>query len=253
MTSRIAVTMIAAAMWHLGAVTVSGQQQPPIRQVGRLERVTHVSLAIALNAIPLSDGRVLVNDPRGRRLLLFDSTLANPHVVADTTSATANAYGRQGGTLIRYHGDTAMFIDVSSLSMLVIGLTGAIVRVIAVPHRDEAQQLLGVAFGLPGFDARRRLVYHNAGGLEGNLVLCCVEHPGHFPLSEVKNGVRDVPKPDSGLLVAVDLANRATDTLARIRGIGPEAGFSCRRSGVRHLHRASGEYLDLTARQCRDS
>jgi len=118
-----------------------------------------------------------------------------------------------------------MFIDVSSLSMLVIGPTGTIARVMAVPHPDEAQQLLGDAFGLPGFDAPGRLVYHAANGMEGNLVACCVEHPGHFPLSEVKNGFRDVPKPDSGLLVAVDLANRATDTLARIKVSVQKQGF----------------------------
>ncbi len=208
----IAIATVAAA-----ALRAIGAQQMPIRQIGRLEHVSTESLASALNAISLADGRVLVNDVRGRRVLLLDSTLSHASVVADTTSATANAYGRQGGTLIRYRADSSLFIDVSSLSMLVIAPNGAVARVMSVPHPDEAQQLIGEAFGVPGFDARGRLVYHASAGFQGNLILCCVEHPGHFDRSKFTHGVLDVPKPDSALLVAVDLAARTTDTLARIR------------------------------------
>ena len=67
-----------------------------------------------------------------RRVLLFDSTLTHGLLVADSTAATSNAYGRQAGALIRYRGDTALFISPASLSMLVIGPAGTIVRIMAI-------------------------------------------------------------------------------------------------------------------------
>src|SRR5205809_1009177 len=63
---------------------------------------------------------VLVNDVQTRRLLMFDSTLTHVTVVADTTSATANAYSGRMGGLIAYRGDSSLFVDPQSMSMLVI-------------------------------------------------------------------------------------------------------------------------------------
>ena len=41
-----------------------------------------------------------MNDNLGRKVSLYDKSLANPLVVADTTSATANAYSSRAGGLI---------------------------------------------------------------------------------------------------------------------------------------------------------
>jgi len=193
----------------------AGAQRPAVRQLGRLEHATHDSLASAANALQLPGGRVLVNDITGRRLLLFDSTLAHPIVVADTTGATSNAYGRDAGTLVRYRGDTSIFVDIASLSMLVIDPSGKIVRVKAVPNPDEAQFLIGSVFGLPGFDAAGRLIYHGPAGMEGTFILCCVERPAR--MGDGSQRSRPVPKPDSGFLVRVDLETRASDTLTAIK------------------------------------
>ncbi|HEY5062456.1 MAG TPA: hypothetical protein VII52_13025 [Gemmatimonadaceae bacterium] len=190
------------------------QKPPAVRQIGPLERATTDSLASAATAVPMPDGRVFVNDIKGRRLLLLDSTLAHPIVVADTTGATGQAYGRQAGTLIRYRADTALFIDIASLSMLVIGPSGNIVRVLAIPRPDDAQHLIGSVFGLPGYDARGRLIYHAAAGMEGTFILCCV---GTSRIGDGTERTRQVPKPDSAFLVAVDPATRAPDTVATIR------------------------------------
>jgi hypothetical protein len=202
----IAVVLVAARL---------AAQGPPVRQIGRLERVTTEPLASVANAIQLPGGRVLANDITARRLLLFDSALASAIVIADTTSATSGAYGRQAGTLVRYRGDTSIFIDIAGLSMLVIDPGGKIVRVKAVPNPDYAQQLIGSVFGLPGFDAQGRLIYHAPAGFEGTFMLCCVEHPGR--IGDGSQRSRPVPKPDSGLLVRVDLGTRAADTLTSIK------------------------------------
>jgi hypothetical protein len=68
----------------------------------------------------LPDGRVFVNDNNNRRVLLFDPALKTFTVVADSTAATATAFSGRIGGLITYRGDSTIFADPSSLSMLVI-------------------------------------------------------------------------------------------------------------------------------------
>src|SRR6201995_4002648 len=112
----------AAAIVGFATLGLGAQSPPPIRQIGKLERVSSDSLALlsARSAISLPGGRVMFDDLRGRRILLLDSTLAHATVVADTTSATANAYGMNFATLVRFHGDSALLIVPSTLSMFVI-------------------------------------------------------------------------------------------------------------------------------------
>ena len=139
--SRSAETAAAAAAWS---------RRPHIRPIHLPARRRHV---------PMPDGRVLVNDITARRVLLFDSTLTKASIVADTTGATANAYGTRAGTLIAYRGDSALYIDIGSLSMLVIGPTRkdrahhgrSAARRSAISHRKRlrhARVRCGGAFGI---------------------------------------------------------------------------------------------------------
>jgi hypothetical protein len=216
-------TMITGVAFVLASTSLGAQQPPAIRPLGKIERVSTDSLASAAAALPMPGGHVLVNDITSRRVLLFDSALAHSRVIADTTSASGNAYGRQAGTLIRYRGDTALFIDPSSLSMLVLGPTGTIVRVMAIPRANDAQYLIGSVFGTPGFDARGRLAYFGSGGLRGTFIMCCVgtSRRGDFvmmggdPRSEASS--QRVPKPDSAFVVRVDLESRVLDTAVAFR------------------------------------
>jgi hypothetical protein len=206
--------------------TVAIAQMPPaIRALGPIERVSTDSLGSVATAVPLRDGRVLVNDVKARRVILFDTTLAHATIVADTTGATANAYGERPGTLIRFQTDSALFIDPSSLSMLVIGPTGAIARVMAVPRPQDVQRF-GLQFGTPGFDSRGRLVNYTSARLEGMFLQCCLG-TAQMELKDSSStstpGPKQylVPKPDSGLLVRVDLSTRSVDTAAFIRIANP--------------------------------
>ena len=101
---------------------------------------------------------MLVNDPGSRRVLLLDSLLKVVRVVADSTTSTANTYGTRPGALIAYLGDSTLFVDPSSLSVLMLDADGNIVRVMAAPRPKDINYLLGGPFGNPGIDARRRLV-----------------------------------------------------------------------------------------------
>jgi hypothetical protein len=143
-----------AALMMTASVRGSAQQLPAIRQVGTLERVSADSLALSSvrSAIGLPGGRVMFDDLRARHILLLDSTLAHAAVVADTTSATANAYGMSFASLIHYRGDSALLIVPSTLSVFVIAPTGSIGRTMAIPRPSDAKLLYG-GWVEPGLDA----------------------------------------------------------------------------------------------------
>src|SRR5689334_19055231 len=94
------------------ATTVAGaQQQPAIRQLGPVVAKSTIFASPRLTVRALPGGRLLVNDLAGRKVVMLDSTLANVSVVADTTSATANAFSGRMGGLIAYRGDSSLFVD----------------------------------------------------------------------------------------------------------------------------------------------
>ena len=149
--------LLFAAM--LSATPALSQTLPPVRPIGAtVARSTEV-LGSASTAIALPGGKVLVNDILKRRVLMLDSTLTQVTVVADSTSSTANAYGNRAGGLLAYRGDSALFVDPASMSMLVIDTEGKIKRVMSAPRPQDVGFLIGGPNGFPGFDAKGRLVY----------------------------------------------------------------------------------------------
>ncbi len=149
--------LLFAAM--LCATPALSQTLPPVRPIGATVARSIEAMGSVSTAIALPGGKVLVNDILKRRVLLFDSTLAQVTVVADSTSSTANAYGNRAGGLLAYRGDSALFVDPASMSMLVINTEGKITRVMSAPRPQDVQFLIGGPNGFPGFDAKGRLVY----------------------------------------------------------------------------------------------
>jgi hypothetical protein len=151
----------------------------------------------------LSNGGVLVNDIVGRRVLLFDSALKLVAVVADTTSATANAYGTRPGGLISFRGDSTLFVDPASLSMLLIDPSGKVARVMSAPRAQDIGFLIGGPFGAPGFDPSGKLVYRAPPNFQG------------LARGPAANGSPPLPQPpESAAIVRFDLASRKLDTAA---------------------------------------
>ena len=217
MTRRLALTLgfsLAASAAAAGAQ----QAMPPVHPIGPIEHVTTTPMKAVSAVRELPGGRVLVNDVVDHRVLLFDSTLANPTAVADSTSSTANAYGNMPGGLIPYRGDSTLFIDPASLSMLVLDGAGKIARVMSVPHPNEAIFLIGGPFGTSGFDPAGRLVYR------GNTLRMTARAAGKGDQDEM------LPQfPDSAPIVRVTLATRAEDTVAFFKI--PPTKMSVRRTG----------------------
>src|SRR5688572_3876325 len=73
----IAVSAAMASAQSTAAPERTGLQLPPIRPLGAVKATAKETFTILTQLRPLSDGRVLVNDPIGRRVLLYDEGLAN--------------------------------------------------------------------------------------------------------------------------------------------------------------------------------
>ena len=184
----------------------AGLQLPPIRQLGAVTATAKETFTMVTNLRPLSDGRVLVNDPMGRRVLLYDAGLANFTVVADSTSATSNAYGGRIAGLIPYKADSTLFVDPQSLSMLVLDPTGKVARVMSVPNAQDAMAFAGM-MGNSGFDGTGRLVYRGSPRFQMRA-----------PMRAADGAPPQIPEmPDSAPIFRIDLATRQIDTLAYIK------------------------------------
>jgi len=202
---RAVLSCLAMLACPGGAALAQQPVPPPVRPLGPITHVAAESLASVATAVPVSGGRVYVNDITGRRLLLFDPDLARATVVADS-AGSAEAYGTAPGTLLPYRGDSALFISPSALSMLVLTREGAVARVMATPPSGRGPGLMGLIgsiFGTPGFDARGRLAYF----LPVNLIIERSPATGQMRLEP----------PDSALVVRFDFASRTLDTAAAIR------------------------------------
>ncbi len=197
---------------------------PPIRRISTASAVSKEPIGSILAVRELADGRVLVNDGASRRLLLMDSLLVTERVVLDSMSELANTYGNRSGALIAHRGDSSLFIDQSSLSILVIDPAGNIARVRSVPRAQDVGSYGSntSSEGASGTDARGRLVYF-------------IDAEPARPTKAPPRGVPWFPvDPDSGFIVALDLESRKRDTLGVIRTpkeeftvrLNPNGGFN---------------------------
>jgi hypothetical protein len=203
----IGTILLGAAISPLAHAQQSSR--PPLRPLGpALATSDPMGAVAAVQALP--GGRLLVNDPLERRVVLLDSSLKQLAVVADTTPATKNAYGARNGGLIPFRGDSALFVDPNSLSMLVIDPAGKIARIMAAPRANDVFFLLGGPMGNPGFDAKGRLVYRSM-GFGDRRVAPAPGQPFTPPAL-----------PDSVPIVRYDLTARKLDTAAFVKVYAPK-------------------------------
>jgi hypothetical protein len=201
---------LSAGLLFTSAIAAGAQQRPPIRQLGATNGRTTEIFRNVTAIRPLSDGRVLVNDVGGRRLLLFNPQLSAFTVVADSTSATANAYGSTTGGLIAYRGDSSLFVDPQSISMLVVDPAGKVGRVMSLPRAQDAI-MLASPIGNAVLDSHGRLIYRASPSFQSRSVASAPRSttgPGGFPVPDI---------PDSAAILRIDLATRKLDTLGYIK------------------------------------
>lgn len=188
------------------ASVAGAQQQPPIRQLPAIAAKSTVQWnnIIGLRALP--GGRVLVDDVVGRKVVLLDSTLSTVTIVADTTPATSTAYSGRIASIVAYRGDSTLFIDPQSMSMVVVDPNGKMTRVMALPRAEDAGMLGGAIGSSAGLDAKGRLVYRA---------------PFRFTRGgppPTNGGLPQMPTPpESAAVVRVDLTTRQLDTVGIIK------------------------------------
>jgi hypothetical protein len=192
---------------------LSAQQAPAVRLLAAPDASTKPVIGMAAAVRQLPNGGVLVNDIVKRQLVLFDNSLANATIVADSVSGGANSYGVRPGGIIPYLGDSTLFVDPAGLSMFVIGPTGAIARVASVPRSQDANTIGNNMGGLPGLDAKGRIVY-SAGA--GPMRIMGMQRPNN---GAAQTGLPfQMPDPpDTGALVRIDPSSRKLDTASFIK------------------------------------
>lgn len=181
-------------------------QQPPVRPLGPVTHVSAAGLLASVSAVRrLSDGAVIVNDIAGRQLLLLDADLNVKSVIADSTPRTSGSYTGRAAGLIAFGGDSSLFIDPQSLSMLVINGRGEVTRVMAIPRATDAWNMIGGPNGTPGIDAQGRIVYRGA------------QRPVLTERTETGQRISVQKYPDSAPIVRVSLTTRVLDTIAMVK------------------------------------
>ena len=199
---------VALIALSLPMLSVAAQNRPPIRALGPSTAVTTDSIGAVNNIRAIPGGKLLVNDAASRRVLLLDSTMKLLSVVADSTPSTANAYGPRSGALLPYRGDSTLFIDAASLSMLVIDPAGTLTtRVMSVPRSQDAMMLSLGGMGAGAFYSNGHLVYRGM----PNLQMRMTGTPGG-------GGMPQMPTmPDTMAVVRVNLQTRVLDTVGFVK------------------------------------
>lgn len=202
------------------------QSIPPVRALGP---VTHVSSPGILGSVsmvrPLPNGDVIVNDLTRRQLVLLDAKLSKQKLIADTTMATGKSYGSALAGLIAFSGDSSLFVEPSSLSMLVIDGKGDVVRVMAAPRPQDVNSMVGGPFGTPAMDPRGRVVSRSI------VKRATVASNESLPRESKLHGKSD----DSAFVYRVDLATRVVDTIAWVRVPVTSMTLTLGQKGQRHV------------------
>lgn len=198
----------------VGATAVHAQSSlPPVHPIGRITAASPTEFASISGVRALPDGSVLVNDITGRKVALLDPTLAHSTVIADSTAATSMAYSSRLGGLIAYRGDSTLFVDPQSMSMLVLDHAGKVARVMSVPKAQDATFLIGGPFGNPGLDASGRLVYRT------------MLRPVISPPAADGKFVGPI-QADSAPIIRFDLGERRADTAGYIKVPAPRVNIT---------------------------
>jgi uncharacterized membrane protein YgcG len=199
-TLLLALAGTSLVTQSLSAAAQTGPQPSvPVRALSTPEAVSSGTFGTILGVRALPDGNVLVNDAQRRRLLLLDRELKIKQVVLDSANAGGQSYGRRASPLIAFTGDSTLFVDGASSSLLVIDPKGAVARVMAAPRPADLRFLAG---GSSGVDRDGNLIYQ-------------VFNTGQPQAAMGSSGV--AAPADSHAIVRAVLATGAVDTLARAK------------------------------------
>lgn len=148
----------------------------------------------------LPDGRVLVNDTRGKRLIVFDSTLSRFTISADSNATNGTSYPAASlrTPLIPYLGDSTLFIDFTARTFLVINPDGQVGRAMSHAKATDFTATSVPYAGTPSTDNQGRLIYRATLGRPE-------PRPGEPPITATRDTIN---------IVRADFNLRTVDTIA---------------------------------------
>ena len=193
----------------------------PVRVLGAISAASKDSMGPQVVVRALSNGSVLVNDVARRRVVMFDATLAHITSVIDSAGTTGSAMASAvpSSQLIRYTGDSSLYVDVATQALLVLDQNGKVARVMALPRPNDAILIALGAFGPATIDPQGRLVYR-----------------GQFP-PKIRPPDPDSPvmmsipvTPDSGPILRADFDARKVDTIGTLKVVAP-SGITLTKDG----------------------
>ena len=207
-----AIGFVASAVLSPSLLAQSGAKIPT-RLLGAITATSSDSLGTQIVVRALSDGRVMVNDIARRRVLLFEQNLSKFSMVIDSGSTTGGAMATAvpSAQLIRYDGDSSLYVDLASQALLVIDNSGKVARVMALPRPTDAIYLSAAAFGPAWVDPQGRLVYRGM-------------RPPKINPSDPGSKVMSIPQQsDSGPILRADFDQRRVDTITTLKVLQPGA------------------------------
>ncbi|MBL0939999.1 MAG: hypothetical protein IBJ03_13985 [Gemmatimonadaceae bacterium] len=201
---RTRMPLPAVSLLHiLAAATISmnsaAQQAVPIIAIPDPTVASQQTFGAILGLNHLPSGDVVVNDAGRRQVLKLSPTLATLAVIIDSTPGTSNSYGTRPAPLIRYLGDSSLFVDPTSASLLVIDPTGKITRAMSAPNPMDMRL---IASSPAYIDHKGRLIYR------GSIV---PRPPSNGPSSMPPSGIPPMP------LLRADFDRRTVDTLGAVK------------------------------------
>jgi hypothetical protein len=178
--------------------TLPAKQGVPVIDLPNPSARTSITLGSVLGLRELPNGNLLVNDGGRRQVRLMDSTLNTRSIVRDSIPGTSTSYGSRPIPLMRYLGDSSLLVDRQAGTMLVMGPSGQVSRVMAGKDDD---MLLGLVLDYGAVDTQGRVVY--SASIRNQME------------RGVPGGIQNFySTPDSNGIFRVDLDSRRVDTLA---------------------------------------
>ena len=197
--------IVALSVLAVLAANVSfAQPSIPIRTVTPTTVASRDTFGIILTARQLPGGRVLVNDAKRKRLLLLDSIMRTVRVILDTVPGQDNYYGQRPEPTIPYLGDSTIFVDHNSRTLILIDPAGNVGRAISAPNDRE---FLNVAASSPGLDGQGRVLFR---GLEMR------RDPAKGLNVELRGAEAPLSNADSNPIIRGDFETRKVDTIAAL-------------------------------------
>jgi hypothetical protein len=194
-------TLLVLGVSVTQAQPASPTKSVPIHGLSAPSASTTIPLRTVIGLRQLAGGKVLVNDPVARRLVLFDSTLTTLTVLRDSAPGTAESYGARSAIVVPYLADSVLFVDMASQTIVVIDPSGTFRRVMAPPNPRDLTFLSRPGAGV---DAKGRLIYQGS-------------QPAR-PAPPVPAGAPQVSQPpDSAPILRADFETRTVDTVGHIK------------------------------------